>query len=165
MIHPLFDRQEERREYWIRMVFVATVVWKGVYGLFEVIIGLALIFNGMTSKLLFTLTRNELIEDPTDVAAGFIQRTAPGLLVHAQLFAAFYLLGYGLVKLFLMYGLLRDRIWVYRVSLYILTTFVLYQIFRIGRYHSTVLAVFTLFDLILIWLVYHEYRLCCIKAK
>ena len=165
MIYPLIDRQRERREYWIHLAFVATVVWKGVSGLFETFAGLALLFYGTTSKVLFSLTRSELIEDPTDVVAVFIQRIAPSLLAHANLFAGFYLLGYGLVKLFLMYGLLRGRAWVYRASLYLLSVFVTYQAFRIARYHSPVLALLTLFDLMLIWLVYHEYRLCRIQSK
>jgi uncharacterized membrane protein len=151
---------KEKRERWIRLVFVVTVVWKGVDGLFEALLGLALLFTGTTMKLLFAFTHNELLEDPTDTIARLIQQTAPRLLARASLFAGCYLLGYGLVKLFLMYGLLRDRLWVYRTSLYMLSVFFVYQAYRIARYHSAMLAVFTLFDLVLLWLVYHEYQLC-----
>lgn len=147
------------RERWIRAVFVAAVAWKGLYGLFELAAGLALLFLGTTSRILEALTRKELAEDPLDPVARFVHANAPPLLAHARGFAGPYLLGYGALKLFLLYGLLRDRAWVYRASIQLLTLFLLYQGYRVFRYHSGLLAVLTVLDLGFLWMLRHEYRI------
>ena len=78
--------------------------------------------------------------------------------VGAQQFAAFYLLSHGVVKTWLIVGLLREKLWYYPVAIVVFVGFVVYQVFRFQVTHSSWLLVLTVVDIVVIWLTWHEYR-------
>jgi uncharacterized membrane protein len=49
---------------------------------------------------------------------------------------AFYLLSHGLVKVLLVAGLLREKLWAYPASLIVLSAFIAYQTYRYSSTHS-----------------------------
>lgn len=53
------------------------------------------------------LTQDELVEDRHDVVATSLMHWAQGFSVQSEHFYAFYLLSHGIVKLFLVAGLIR----------------------------------------------------------
>jgi uncharacterized membrane protein len=55
--------------------------------------------------------------------------------------------------------LLRNKLWAYPASLVILSLFIAYQVYRFSYTHSVGLVVLTAFDLIVMVLIWHEYRL------
>ncbi|WP_337128019.1 DUF2127 domain-containing protein [Mesorhizobium sp. Cs1321R2N1] len=59
----------------------------------------------------------------------------------------------------LVAALLKRRLWAYPASLAALLLFIIYQLYRFSYTHSAGLIVLTLFDLLVVWLVWHEYRL------
>jgi uncharacterized membrane protein len=65
-------------------------------------------------------------------------------------FFAFYLLSHGVVRLFLVGGLLRDRARAYRASLIVLDLFIAYQVYRFSPSQSLRLVALTVFDVIVI---------------
>jgi uncharacterized membrane protein len=84
---------------------------------------------------------------------------AQHLSVGTETFYAFYLLSHGLVNVALVIGLLRGRLWAYPVSLAVLVAFIAYQGYRYSYTHSIGLMVLTAFDIVIIWLIWHEWRL------
>jgi len=74
-------------------------------------------------------------------------------------FYAFYLLSHGIVKVFLVIGLLRNKLWAYPVSLVVLGVFIVYQLYRFSYTHGFGLMVLTVFDVVVMGLIWHEYRL------
>jgi uncharacterized membrane protein len=72
----------------------------------------------------------ELIEDPNDFVAIHLLSIAQNFTVGTQHFYAFYLLSHGVVKVFLVIGLLRNKLWAYPVSLVVLGLFIVYQLYR-----------------------------------
>lgn len=58
-----------------------------------------------------------------------------------------------------MIGLLREKLIAYPASLAALAGFIAYQIYRYSYTHSVGLLVLTAFDLIVMALVWHEWRL------
>ncbi len=64
-----------------------------------------------------------------------------------------------MVKLLLVAGLLRDRMWAYPASLAVLGAFMAYQLYRYSYTDSVGLLVLTAFDVVVVGLVWHEYRL------
>jgi uncharacterized membrane protein len=72
-----------------------------------------------------------------------------GFSVAARHFYAFYLLDQGVVKLLLIVGLSHNR----------LVLFIAYQIYRFTLTHSAGLMALTLFDLAMMGLIWHEWRL------
>lgn len=64
-----------------------------------------------------------------------------------------------MAKLLLVAGLLREKLWAYPASLAVLGLFIVYQLYRYSYTHGVGLIVLSLFDVMVIVLVWHEYRL------
>lgn len=147
----------ERR---IHQVFVASVVLKGLHALVECASGIAL-YVVPAPRITYwaaILTQQELAEDPRDFLANQLLGFAQHLSVDATSFYAFYLLSHGLVKVLLVAGLLREKLWAYPLSLAVLAAFIAYQLYRYSFTHSFALIVLTGFDVLVIALVWHEWR-------
>ena len=148
----------ERR---VHQIFEISVLLKGAHALIECIGGLVLTFvsTSAIASLVNTLTQEELIEDPNDFVAAHLLSLAQNFTVSTQHFYAFYLLSHGLIKVFLVIGLLRNKLWAYPVSLVVLGLFIVYQLYRFSYTHGFGLIVLTVFDVTVTGLIWHEYRL------
>jgi uncharacterized membrane protein len=145
----------------IEHIFFLLSVWsKGVAGLLETIGGLLLLLIPHTrlNALVVFLTAPELAEDPSDRIATLLQRTVHELSADTKLFASGYLIVHGVIKVFLAAGLLGGRLWSYPVSLWFLTVFIAYQIYRFLFTHSLWLIALTIVDLIVAFLIWREYQ-------
>ena len=147
---------EERR---IHQIFEISVFLKGADALIECIGGLMLALSSTAgiAGWVNMLTQEELIEDPHDFIATHLLSLAQGFSVSSKNFYAFYLLSHGVVKLALVAGLLRNKLWSYPASLVVLGLFIIYQIYRFSYTHSVGLIFLTVFDLIVMALIWHEY--------
>ena len=145
----------------IHRVFEVSVLLKGAHALVECIGGIALAFVSTASVagLVNRLTQEELIEDPNDFIATHMLALAQGFSVNSKNFYAVYLFSHGIVKLALVAGLLRNKLWAYPASLVILAVFIIYQIYRFSYTQSMGLIVLTVFDLFVMVLIWHEYGL------
>jgi uncharacterized membrane protein len=143
----------------VHQIFEISVLLKGAHALIECIGGLALTFVSTSTirGLVNALTQEELIEDPNDFVAGHLLSLAQNFTVSTQRFYAFYLLSHGLIKVFLVVGLLSPV--AYPVSLVVLGLFIAYQLYRFSYTHGVGLIVLTVFDVIVMGLIWHEYRL------
>ncbi len=135
----------ERR---VHQIFEISVLLKGAHALIECIGGLVLTFvsTSAITSLVNALTQEELIEDPNDFVAGH-------LLSLAQIFYRQH------PALLCVVGLLGNKLWAYPVSLVILGLFIVYQLYRFSYTHGVGLILLTIFDVILMGLIWHEYRL------
>ena len=140
----------------IHEAFEIGVALKGFNALIEVILGTALLFFNVTD-IVQTLIQNELLDDPNDFFATHLQPYAH-LTPEAQYFCALYLLTHGAVKIVLVAGLLRNKLWAYPASIAVLSLFIAYQVIRFFHTHSIWLVLLTIFDLIIVWLVWAEYQ-------
>ena len=148
-------------EHRVHQIFRVSVLLKGAHALIECLGGTLLALVSTTSIVNFvnTITLNELIRDPNDFLATHLLALARDFSVQTQHFYAFYLLSHGLVKLLLVVGLLREKLWSYPASLIVLALFVVYQIYRFSYTRGFGLIVLTIFDLIVMGLIWHEYNL------
>ena len=145
----------------IEHTFFLLSVWsKGVAGLIETIGGLLLLFipHARLNALVVFLTAPELAEDPTDRIAILLQGMVHDLAADAKLFASGYLIVHGIIKVFLVAGLLRRRLWSYPVSLWFLAGFIAYQAYRFFFTHSLWMIALTIVDLIVAFLIWREYQ-------
>lgn len=148
---------DERR---IHRIFEIGVWLKGAHALVECAGGLLLyvVSTATIASWVNVLTQDELIEDPNDFIAGHLSRMASQFSVASEHFYAFYLLSHGLIKLLLVVGLLRGKLWSYPASLVALSAFMAYQLYRYSYTHSVGLLVLTVFDAIVMVLIWHEWR-------
>lgn len=148
----------ERR---IHQIFEVSVLLKGAHALIECIGGLVLasVSTGSIASLINALTQEELVEDPKDFVATHILSLAQNFTLSTQHFYAFYLLSHGAIKVFLVIGLFRNKLWAYPASLVVLGLFIVYQLYRFSYTHGFGLIVLTVFDVFVMGLIWHEYRL------
>ena len=147
--------------------FEVSILLKGAFALLEAASGMLLWLIGPNLILHLTawLTQAEMAEDPSDRLASFLLHWAHGFSIQTQHFYAVYLLIHGLVKLVLVAGLLRGLRWAYPASLVVLMLFVVYQLHRFSATHAVGLLVLSVFDLLVIALIWREWRLVAARER
>lgn len=153
--------KEETRlkaEEGIHEIFLLSILGKGLFAALQILLGVLLLFTNEIVDAVIQLVHYELVEDPSDILPAWAQ-----ILLHpskeAQIFGALYLLSHGIVKIFLVAGLLRNKLWAYPASIFVFTLFIVYQMQRYFLHSRSIwLLVLTVVDIVVIWLIYHEYR-------
>lgn len=141
--------------------FRVTLYIKALDGLLETLGGLLLLFikPAQITHLARWLTQGELSQDPHDFLANHIIKSAHDLTGASLILGAIYLLSQGLIKIFLVYQVLHNRVWAYIVLMAVISLFVIYQVYRLALVKFSVsLLLLTIFDLVIIYLTQKEYR-------
>src|SRR2546428_11771846 len=109
----------------LRVAFEGGVILKGRNGFLERIGGILLLVfpPSAIQRFVVGLTHNELSRDPNDFIATQLRAAAQHLSIHAQTFAAIYLLAHGVIKAVLVYSLLKDRLWAFPIAIAIFAAF------------------------------------------
>lgn len=147
-------------EHKIHLFFEVSLFLKGAFALLEIIGGFLAYFvpAQFVLGLVAVLTQPELAEDPRDPVANYLLHAAQHLSIGTQHFAALYLLSHGAIKLWLIVGLLREKLWYYPTALIVFGLFIIYQLYRFSFTHSPFLLFLTAVDVVVIALTWHEYR-------
>ena len=147
--------------------FEVGIILKGLDGVLEVIGGLLLLVLSPATidRVVTNLTQHELSEDPQDFLATHLLRTAHGLTGSAVFFGAAYLLAHGLLKVILVAALLKNQLWAYPWTIVFLGVFIVYQLYRLSLKASVGLTALTIFDAVIAWLTYREYRKQLVLAR
>jgi uncharacterized membrane protein len=147
------------QEKHIHEFFLVSISLKGAHAAIEILGGLMLAVTSTQAlrALVERVTQQEFAEG--DFIAKHLLAWAQTFSVQAHHFYAFYLISHGLVNLGLVVGLLMGRLWAYPASLVVMTLFIVYQLYRYSFTHGVGLIVLTVFDIIVIGLIWHEYRL------
>ncbi|MDE1925115.1 MAG: DUF2127 domain-containing protein [Patescibacteria group bacterium] len=144
----------------IHLLFELSLIGKGIIALFEIIGGILVYFisQQFLMNLVLAITQDELTEDPKDFIAHYLIQSAQNFSISSQHFAAFFLFSHGIIKMFLIIGLLREKRWYYPTAMVIFGLFIVYQLYRFSFTHSLWLLLITFLDILVIWLTWHEYR-------
>ena len=129
--------------------------------LFEIGSGVMSLFLTTNEVLHVTqlLVGGKLAADPDNYLANYILDMAahftPG---QTNWFIFSYLVGHGIVNLFLVVVLLKKKLWAYPLAIVIFGVFAVYEGWQVYFSHSPFLTAFAAFDLAVIWLIWREYR-------
>lgn len=142
-----------------RRLFEVALLLKGFNGTVELVGGALALFVPLrtVNQLVLWLTASELENDPHDWVASTLVHAAEKLSMGTKLYASFYLLAHGCVKIFLVYSLWRERIWAFPVALSLMAALLCYSIYRFTHTHAVGLLAFGAIDLVIIWLIWREY--------
>ncbi|WP_129787963.1 DUF2127 domain-containing protein [Promicromonospora panici] len=139
--------------------FFIGLILKGLDGVLELVGGVLLLVVTPAQIGAFAqlLTQHELSEDPHDFIANSLLRLTGSLDVSATLFGAVYLLVHGVVKVILVWAVLRDRLWAYPWLIGFLLVFIAYQGYKLVVAFSWGLLLLTAFDVFIVYLTWREY--------
>lgn len=146
---------------YLRELFFRVGVWlKGLDAILEIIGGVALLLvsPAFILRVVAFLTQDELAEDPRDLVANYVLHVARHLSMGTVHFAAFYLLAHGVVKVALVVALLKRVLSAYPISVIVFGAFIAYQLYRFTLTHSAGLIALSIFDLLVIGLIWLEYQ-------
>jgi len=144
----------------IRILFLAAILLKGIDGIVETIAGIFLICTrkAEVNHFLRFLANQELQLDPDNPVAHHVIWLSHHFSFSTKTFSAIYLCAHGLIKLFLVVNLWRDRNWVYPTAMAALSAFIGYQVYRLCHQFSWTLVFLTTVDMVIVGLIWVEYR-------
>lgn len=150
-----------RRDAALERTFRITVILKGVDGVLELVGGVLLLFASpeRVHAVVRWATQHELAEDPHDRFANLLVTASQHLTGSATLFGALYLLAHGVVKVVLVWAVLRERLWAYPWMIGFLGVFIVFQCYRMVVHFTWTMLALTLFDLLVVALTVREYRI------
>lgn len=141
------------------MAFIIGLGLKAFNSILEIIGGIVFLFTGAVTKILSFLIQGELVEDPHDFIATHIQNILPYFSTHSQLYFSFYLFSHGLIKIILVISLIRNKLWAYPATIITLLLFIGYQLYKLTFGCSLSLMLLTVFDILIVILTWHEYKI------
>ena len=143
----------------LHVLFEYSILLKGVFACLEMISGILLRFLPFQ-----TVTRIFLLITPDDAAdgmSGFVNRHMSSWEQHLSMgslhYAGWYLLSHGTIKLILIYGLWKKTLWMYPVSIFVFSLFVVYQMHRFMQTGAWGMVFLSVFDVCVIYLAGREY--------
>ncbi len=139
--------------------FWVSLILKGLDGVLELAGGILLLAVSpqQIGAVARVLTQHELSEDPDDLIANSLLHLTGGLDTSATLFGAVYLLLHGLVKVVLVWAILKNHLWAYPWMIGFLVLFIAYQTYQIILTFSWGLLLLTAFDIFIVALTWREY--------
>lgn len=151
---------DKLKQKYIDAAFEIGIAIKGIDAIFEVIGSFAILFvtHDMVVNLVTIFTHSELSEDPKDIIANTLVKFANHFSLSGQIFAFAYLFGHGAIKIFLVICLLRKKLWAYPLSIVVFSLFIIYQLYEFALNQSPWLIALTVFDAIILWLIWREYH-------
>jgi uncharacterized membrane protein len=143
----------------LHQLYRASVIIKGIDGILEIVGGFLLIFFSplaITKTILF-LARIELTRGSGHHLLIYFYQIASDFSLHRRHFYSLLFLSHGAIKLVLVGGLMRNRLWAYPTTMAIFTVFVFYQTLEIYSSPSILLVVITVVDVFVVLLIGREY--------
>jgi len=145
----------------IHGLFVLSVGLKGFYAVVEMASGVALYLVAHQSIINFLnrFMTDERLRDPQDWVASTALKVAQSFSLETQHFYALYLITHGVLKLAVVVGLLREKLWAYPACFVVFSAFIAYQLYRFSFTDDLGLVALSILDAFVIALAWHEYRL------
>jgi len=149
---------KEKYKIFLHKFFEFSLIVKGLDGVLDLVFGSVLLFSATNpiAKAMPFLFRQELIEDPADRIANWLVGASENIAPATATFIALYLVIHGLVKISLALALLSKHYRLYQIAGVVLGIFISYQIYRFAHTHSIALLLITIYDIIILSLIYPE---------
>lgn len=150
----------------LRNAYRVGIAVKGFDGVVELLAGLALwIFPSALTAALAPLLPKVAGDHPIrNFVAYWAGRMDQELSAGSHTFVVLFLLAHGVVKVVLVYCLMKEYHWVYPYGIAVLALFTIYQAYVLVTTPSWGVAAFTVLDVVIIYLVWREWRELTAKA-
>jgi uncharacterized membrane protein len=141
-------------------LFRIGILVKALDGFLEMCAGVFLYFVSYSAinGLLFSIFHQEITETPRDVFWAYLINEWHSIALSGHSFWGVLFIAHGLTKLALSAALLKNYVWAYPTAAVVFTLFVIYELISVIHQPSLFLWLITIFDVIVIGLILHEYR-------
>ena len=144
-------------------VYDIGIIIKGIDGFIELMAGLVLLVAPSVAHTILMFIHNEFAEGPThhlrQYIAQYVAHVDTNLAKAGMMFLIIFLISHGVVKLALVYALLKKIVQAYPIALVVLGLFLVYQIYAFIREPGIGMGLFIILDAAIIGLVWREYKL------
>ena len=149
---------EEKRIY---QFFLGGVLLKGVISLAEIVAGILFFFVTPQEVINFILSVSAMVLPKMlqGLTESILNAVGHELMIVSAAIIGLYLLTRGLIKFFLIWAMLKNILWAYPWSLVVLGLFVFSQLYQIAMTQSLLIVGVTLFDLVVMYFIWREYRI------
>jgi uncharacterized membrane protein len=141
-------------------LFRYTMWWKICYGALRLAFGVAMLrlVGQPLLDALAVIMSHELESGPNDILFSLMSR----VLMHHDFYVTYFLAGHfifwGIIDIVLSVNLLKDKLWAFPVTIYLIIGFMVYEVFRFSHTHSLVLLGVMLLDAFVLYVTIKEYR-------
>lgn len=151
-------KQEEKQIY---QLFKWSILIKGAISVAEVIVGTLVMFTPVSiiTNITDYVIKNFFGGKTEGFLVSEIISNAEALVNIGTVLIGVYLIGRGGIKLALIIGLLRNKIWAYPWSLVVIGVLVLFQVFELVKTLHLGIIFVTVFDLIVMYLIWREWNI------
>jgi uncharacterized membrane protein len=141
--------------------FRVGITMKGLDGLLETLAGLLLLVARpeLLAHIVQSIGNSNWLWDVNGYIADHLLQASERLSSGGKMFAAVFLLAHGLAKVILVVGLWFDKMWSYPLMMGVMSAFIVFQMHRFERTHSATMLIFSVFDALVIYLTWREYRM------
>ena len=142
----------------VHWMFDIAVAIKAIDGALEIIGGYFLVFRpGWIGTAAVEWATTLLTDDPASHLGRMLAQWGGSLTLDTEHFASQYLIAHGAAKLFIAWGLIREKLWAFPTALIVFGLLILYQIFRYAHTRSTTILVLVAVDVAVCYLIWREY--------
>lgn len=144
----------------LHRAFQVGIAIKGLDGVLETLAGLAVLMTSQDEihHLVAELSHGGLIESPHGLLARVLLHSLQHVSVGTRHFAAFYLIGHGVLKMGLVGAMWRGWRRSYPVAIVVMGLFIVFELHRIAHTHSLLLGTLACFDAVTVALIWREWR-------
>lgn len=143
------DTIDPETERIFHSAFFATVILNGLIAIADLSAGLFFLFERQIAGFLYTFHYP---------FSRIIQAVVLGLMNQNQLMGIIYFFSHGIIKLFLVWGLLTNRLWAYPTAIVFLSGFSLYQLYDLFVKFSWFTILLLIVNIATIFFIAREYR-------
>jgi len=143
-----------------RLYFINLLI-KAFYGISEIILSIiVLIFDSssITGSIKY-IYNSELIEDPHDPVANYLLSLSKSLTGTIRIYVFIFFILHAAANLFVVWALVKKRIWAYYSAMCVLGGTITYQIFLLFGSQSILIIIAIVVDVLVFFLSLIEFRM------
>ena len=148
-------------QVWYDKLYFVSVACKDLNGFVELVAGIWLLLNPHSLHALLQFLFGHAVQHPghfMQFIAEHITHIDASLAAGGIIVVALFSLSHGIVKLTMVYALLKELLWAYPYALAVLTSFWFYQIYLFIKHPTIWMFLFCALDVVVLFMVYGEWQ-------